>query len=179
MSDFDGSIAELRRRLREYAQRRLPCSEQEWGSDFVQDAFVEAQERAELVRQLTPQQTRAWLFAVLRRSIDCESRARRRLSRGSRQGNEINGDALDAITVNAISAADTVLEQDVVARVELALATVTESQRLAIVLRYFGTWTLEEIGEQMEISRQSALGLIVRGLHHLEKSGFLSISDLY
>jgi DNA-directed RNA polymerase specialized sigma24 family protein len=66
MEKFDKRAAEYRRRLIEFARRRLPRSERDLSSDFVQEALLEAQQRAELLRALTPKETLAWLVTVLK-----------------------------------------------------------------------------------------------------------------
>ena len=50
MDELDERIAEYRRQLIEFVRRRLPRPDRDSSSDFVQEALLEAQERAELVR---------------------------------------------------------------------------------------------------------------------------------
>jgi DNA-directed RNA polymerase specialized sigma24 family protein len=81
MNDVGHRVAEYRRQLIEFVRRRLPRSDREAGSDFVQDALPEAQERVELLRALTPKQTLAWLVTVLKYKMTNASRARQRQTR--------------------------------------------------------------------------------------------------
>src|SRR5436309_15143509 len=81
MGEFDRKVAEYRRQLVDFVRRRLPRSDRDAASDFVQDALLEAQERAELLRALTPKQTYGWLVAVLKYKMANASRTRRRRCR--------------------------------------------------------------------------------------------------
>jgi DNA-directed RNA polymerase specialized sigma24 family protein len=42
MDEFHHGVAEYRRQLIEFVRRRLPRSDRELGSDFVQDTLLEA-----------------------------------------------------------------------------------------------------------------------------------------
>src|SRR5947209_5081259 len=90
MSELNDGLAEWRRRLCEFARSRLPRSQRDWGSDFVQDTLIEAQERAECLRRLTPEQTYAWLVAVLKHKLANGSRARQQAKRDPRRERSVD-----------------------------------------------------------------------------------------
>jgi RNA polymerase sigma factor (sigma-70 family) len=174
MAEFDRKVADYRRQLVDFVRRRLPMSDRDAASDFVQDALLEAQERAELLRALTPQQTYAWLVAVLKYKMANANRTRRRRRR-------LDAARAAAIpeTLELVPTPDELAERkERMRRVERALAELTAGQRLAIVLRFYAGWTLDEIARQTGRTRASTLRRIRRGLTHLETSGALNLADL-
>jgi RNA polymerase sigma factor (sigma-70 family) len=63
-------------------------------------------------------------------------------------------------------------------RIERALASLTAAQRLAIVLRFYAGWTLDEIARQTGSNRVSVYKRIDRGLRRLQRTGGLTVADL-
>jgi len=178
MDAFDDKLAACRPRLVAFARRRLPHSEREWGSDYVQDALVEAHHRADLVRLLTPAQTYAWLRDVLIRKMDNGYRARRQAKRDCCRECAIDDLPADVLADDAASPVAAAARHEQCERIDAALSGITDDQRLAIALHFFADWTLEEIAHQLGIARPSALGLIRRGLGQLARGGVLSPKDL-
>jgi RNA polymerase sigma factor (sigma-70 family) len=174
MDEFNHRVAEYRRQLIEFVRRRLPRSDRELGSDFVQDTLLEAQERAELLRALTPKQTLAWLVTVLKFKMANASRTRRRRRRLDAGRAEAAAEPLDLVPTPEELAE----RAERLRRIETALAELTAGQRLAIVLRFYAGWTLDEIARQTDSTRASVYKLIQRGLSHLAKTGEFTIADL-
>jgi RNA polymerase sigma factor (sigma-70 family) len=144
---------------------------------MVQDTLLEAQERAELLRALTPKQTLAWLVTVLKYKMANAGRARQRRGRlGCEQGPDVAESA--ALVDPSPSPSDDAEQKERVRRVKLALAELTDAQRLAIVLRFYAGWTLDEIARQTGSTRVSVYRLIERALTHLGKTGAFSLADL-
>jgi RNA polymerase sigma factor (sigma-70 family) len=177
MAEFDHRVAEYRRQLIEFVRRRLPRSDREAGSDFVQDALLEAQERAELLRALTPKQTLAWLIAVLKFKMANAGRTRQRRARLQTERQEADHDTLELVDPSP-SPATAAEQNERMRRIETALAELTAGQRLAIVLRFYAGWTLDEIARQTGSTRASVYMLIQRGLAHLETTGVFTLADL-
>jgi RNA polymerase sigma factor (sigma-70 family) len=178
MDEFNHRVAEYRRQLIDFVRRRLPRSDQDSGSDFVQEALLEAQERAELLRALTPKQTLAWLATVLKNKMANASRTRQRHDR-LRAGHPnaealATGESVDRSPSPALLAE----RNERMRRIEKALAELTPGQRLAIVLRFYAGWTLDEIARQTGSTRASVYKLIQRGLTQLAKTGAFTIADL-
>ncbi|HEX4590360.1 MAG TPA: sigma-70 family RNA polymerase sigma factor [Gemmataceae bacterium] len=174
MAEFNRRAAEYRRQLIEFVRRRLPRSDRDAASDFVQDALLEAQQRAELLRALTPQQTYAWLVAVLKYKMANAGRTRRR-----RRRLDAGRAAAAPETLDLVPTPEELAERaERMRRIERALAELTAGQRLAIVLRFYAGWTLDEIARHTGRSRASVFRRIQRGLTHLEKTGEFTIADL-
>jgi RNA polymerase sigma factor (sigma-70 family) len=178
MDDADDRVAEYRRQLIEFVRRRLPESDRDLGSDFVQEALLEAQERAELVRALTPKQTLAWLVTVLKFKLANASRTRQRQDRLQKQQRDAGAAASKRLVDRSPSPGASAERNERMRRIEKALAELTASQRLAIVLRFYAGWTLDEIGRQTGSSRASVQMLIQRGLTRLARRGGLTLADL-
>jgi RNA polymerase sigma factor (sigma-70 family) len=174
MTEFDHRVAEYRRQLIDFVRRRLPRSNRDAASDFVQDALLEAQERAELLRVLTPKQTYAWLVAVLKYKMANANRTRRRRRRLDAGRAAAVREPLDLVP----SPEELAERKERMRRIKTALADLTDRQRLVIVLRFYAGWTLDEIARQTGRTRASVYRCIQRGLTHLEKTGEFSIADL-
>ncbi len=178
MSEFNDRVAEYRRQLIEFVRRRLPRSARESGSDLVQESLLEAQERAELLRALTPSQTLAWLVTILKHKMANANRTRQRRDRlgGARQNADTRA---HEETVDPSPSPSILAERNErMRRVEAGLAELTPGQRLALVLRFYAGWTLDEIARQTGSTRASVYKLIQRGLCRLEKTGAFTIADL-
>jgi RNA polymerase sigma-70 factor (ECF subfamily) len=173
MESFDKRVAEYRRQLIEFVRRRLRRADRELASDFVQDTLLEAQQRTELLRALTPKQTYAWLVAVLKNKMANASRTRQRHDRLNKQAAG-HGRLVDP----SPGPGDQAEQKERMRRIKTALLELTAAQRLAIVLRFYAGWTLDEIAQQTDSTRASVFRLIQRGLEHLEKTGTFSIADL-
>jgi RNA polymerase sigma-70 factor (ECF subfamily) len=178
MTEIDDRLADCRKRLSEFARRRLPRSEREWGSDYVQDALTEAHERAGLIRLLTPEQTYAWLVAVLKRKLANGCRARRQAKRDPRRERSIDSLPAETLASPDASPLEEAERHELAERIDAALERLTDDQRLVLILHIYGGWSMEEIGEQMRVSPQSVQGLICRGLSRLTRNGDFSIADL-
>jgi RNA polymerase sigma factor (sigma-70 family) len=178
MNRFDDKVAEYRRQLIDFVRRRLPRSDSDMASDFVQDALLEAQERADLLRALTPKQTYAWLVTVLKFKMANASRARQRHGRRGNCEHEETERATARLVDRSPSPGVMAERKERMRRIKTALAELTAAQRLAIVLRFYAGWTLDEIGRQTGSTRASVFKLIQRGLSHLEQTGTFSIADL-
>jgi RNA polymerase sigma factor (sigma-70 family) len=178
MDEFDDRLSECRRRLIAFTRHRLPRSDRDWGSDYVQDAMVEAHQRAEIVRLLTPDQTYAWLLTVLKLKMANACRARRQAKRKCSRECGIDAIPPNLLVDRAANPSEAADQNERSERIASALRTLTDGQRLAIVLNFYGKWTLEEIGKELGIARSSVLGLIRRGLSQLSKCGVLSVADL-
>jgi RNA polymerase sigma-70 factor (ECF subfamily) len=178
MREFEKRVAEYRRQLIEFVRRRLPRSDREKGSDFVQDTLLEAHERAEMLRALTPKQTLAWMVAVLKFKMANASRTRERHNR--LQANQRGtGERFSERLLDRSPAPGAVAERNErMRRIKKALAELTDAQRLAIVLRFYAGWTLDEIAHQTGGTRASVFNRIKRGLSHLENSGEFTLADL-
>jgi RNA polymerase sigma factor (sigma-70 family) len=178
MDNFNDRVAEYRRQLIEFVRRRLPRSDRESGSDLVQESLLEAQERAELLRALTPTQTLAWLVTVLKHKMANANRTRQRRDRLA--GARPNADTrAHEETVDRSPSPSMLAERNErMRRVEAGLKGLTPGQRLAIVLRFYAGWTLDEIARQTGSTRASVYRLIQRGLSSLEKTGEFTIADL-
>jgi RNA polymerase sigma factor (sigma-70 family) len=175
MDSFDQRVAEYRHQLIEFVRWRLPRADRDQASDFVQDTLLEAQERAELLRALTPKQTYAWLVAVLKLKVANATRTRHRRDRLAPRA--ADGSAAGLVDREPLPGA-TAERKERMRRIKAALLELTAAQRLAIVLRFYAGWTLDEIAQQTGSSRVSVFTLIKRGLTHLEKTGEFSIADL-
>jgi RNA polymerase sigma factor (sigma-70 family) len=178
MDEHNDRVAEYRRQLIDFVRRRLPQSDRELGSDLVQDFLLEAQERAELLRALTPRQTLAWLVNVLKFKLANSNRTRQRRDRIRAGRPDQKAHASKGFVDRSPSPAVLAEQKERMRRIETALAQLTDGQRQAIVLRFYAGWTLDEIGRQTGSARSSVQQLIQRGLSHLAKTGVFTIADL-
>jgi RNA polymerase sigma factor (sigma-70 family) len=178
MESFDKRVAEYRRQLIDFVRRRLPRSDRDMASDFVQDALLEAQERAKLLRALTPKQTYAWLVAVLKNKMANAGRMRQRRDRLNQRAADATARSVGGPVDPSPLPVDQAEHRERMRRIKTALQELTAAQRLAIVLRFYAGWTLDEIAHQTDSTRASVFRLIQRGLEHLERTGTFSIADL-
>jgi RNA polymerase sigma factor (sigma-70 family) len=177
VDEFDDRLADCRQRLIAFARRRLPRTEQGWGSDYVQDSLLEAQQRAEVVRLLTPETTYLWLLGVLKRKMANGFRARRQAKRDPSRETRIDARTSEAILDQAVCPVETAIFHELSAFLDAAIGTLTPRQRKVVILHYYGMWTLEEIAKEIGISRQSVLNLMRRGLSRMEMNGVLRAFD--
>ena len=136
MDETNHRAAEYRRQLIEFVRRRLSREDQDEASDFVQEALLEAQERAELLRALTPKQTLAWLVSVLRFKVANAHRTRQRRNRLGNVGQMSEPEAAADMVDRSPSPADLAERNERVRRITKALGELTDGQRLAIVLAF-------------------------------------------
>jgi RNA polymerase sigma-70 factor (ECF subfamily) len=157
-------------RLDPRLQRKLDAS------DVVQQTMLEAHQGLPHFRGRSLEEQGAWLRQILARNL---ANAIRDLGRGKRDIRrersleaELNESASrlgNWLAADQSSPSAQVHRQERALRVAEALNGLPESQREAVVLRYWQCYSLAEIGEQLGCSTAAVTGLLQRGLKKLRE----------
>jgi RNA polymerase sigma-70 factor, ECF subfamily len=168
-----GAFAELMRRHQDRVYRlawRL-LRQAEEAEDAAQEVFLKAYQNA---GRFTPTSTvGAWLNRIT--ANHCLNLLRSRKVR-----KEVAWEDLDAVASQAgeIAASgsgansplDLVTGQECAAQIQQALAGLPENQRQALVLKRFGDFSYQEIGEMLGLSASAVDGLIKRARQNLRQT---------
>ena len=143
-------------------------------SDVVQQAMLQAHQAWGQFQGRTSAELGQWLRQILLR---CLAHARRDLDRARRDvDRECSLDrALEAgpdpgrawLVADQPSPSDQACQEEQMGELALALATLPEAQREAVVLHYLQGWTVAEIAARLGRSHSSVGGLLHRGLKQL------------
>jgi RNA polymerase sigma-70 factor (ECF subfamily) len=141
-------------------------------SDVVQQTLLRAHERFDQFRGNTDLELRAWLRAILARSLLDATRKFGRQRSGQARSLESALEQSSA-RLEALLACDESSPSHGAARAEqlselsLALAGLPEDQRTAVELRYLHGLAVPDVAEQMGRSTVSVTGLLYRGMKGL------------
>ncbi len=138
MTEFDAKLAECRPRLVAYARRHLPPAERDLGSDYVQDALLDAQDQRELLYILSPEQTFALLLAYLKWRMRNAVRARHQAKRDPSRVCRLDAVPPEVLVDHEPSPVEMACEAELDERIRVALRRLTDRQHAAIVLKVYG-----------------------------------------
>jgi RNA polymerase sigma factor (sigma-70 family) len=142
-----------------YSAARRQIHSPQLAEEVAQSVFVELARHAPKIPPAQP--LAAWLYVVTRRTaIDAVRRESRRLARET--------------TAAEIAAMKTPSEawMKVEASIDEAMATLNDTERTALVLRFFQNLSLREVGEALGISEDTAQKRVSRALERL-RTAFL------
>jgi RNA polymerase sigma factor (sigma-70 family) len=82
-------------------------------------------------------------------------------------GAEDGADSLSLLACDEPGPAELTIQRDAAARVKNAVASLPEIQRAAIIARFWGDATLDEIAEKRDVTREAARQAVTKGLKTL------------
>ncbi len=142
-------------------------------ADVVQQTLLQAYQAREQFRGSTEAERAAWLRTILG-NVLCGlarefSRQRRDVSREqSIQAVEQSSLQLaNLLTANSSSPSAALHRQDQANTLAKAMLKLTSEQRQAIILKYWHSATLAEIGQELGKSTEAVAGLVFRGMQKL------------
>jgi RNA polymerase sigma-70 factor (ECF subfamily) len=135
-------------------------------SDVVQQSLLEAHRDWEQFRGRTDGERYAWLKQILARNL---SNLVRDFSRDKRDVNreaaEVSSHRLANWLVSGEATPATLLQrEEESARVALALSSLPELQREAVILRHWHDWPVAAIAQELRTTVDAVTGLLYRGL---------------
>ncbi len=138
-------------------------------SDIVQQTLLRAHERFDQFRGQTDLELRAWLRAILARSLIDAARKFGRQEGDRTQSLETaleeSSAKLEALlTTEESSPSQGAARAERLMELSLALARLPEDQRTAVELRYLHGMAVPDVALQMERSTVSVTGLLYRGM---------------
>jgi RNA polymerase sigma-70 factor (ECF subfamily) len=145
-------------------------------SDAVQQSLLQAHQALGQFRGHSDAELAAWLRQILAR---CLSNALRDLGRAKRDVRversleaalaDSSAQLVACLATDDSSPSHRAARQEQVVRLALALTTLPEAQREALVLQPWHGWSLVEIGNHLGRSPAAVAGLIKRGLKQLRQ----------
>jgi RNA polymerase sigma-70 factor (ECF subfamily) len=143
-------------------------------SDLVQQALLKAHRARDQFQGQTTGELSAWLREILARTLADAIRDMGREKRDIRRERSLetaleqSSARLEAWLVNSgLAPPDHAERNEQLLRLADALAALPEPQRVAVLLRYYEGWPLEEIGQRLERTRAGVASLLRRGLDRL------------
>ncbi|MFN4260701.1 MAG: sigma-70 family RNA polymerase sigma factor [Gemmataceae bacterium] len=143
-------------------------------SDVVQQTLLEAYQKQEQFRGQSEEEWVAWLRQVLAHNLADALRTFGQAKRDLKRERSLH-DALHASSLRLqiwLAAEQSSPSQKAEAHERAialadALAALPDTQRQAIVLRYWHDWSLADIAQHMQRSTEAVAGLLKRGLRQL------------
>jgi RNA polymerase sigma-70 factor (ECF subfamily) len=143
-------------------------------SDIVQQTLLEAHEKRAQFRGASEGEWLGWLRQILAHNLTDAIRGARAAKRDLGRERSLE-EALEHSSVRLehwlgneqSSPSQRAQRHERALRLAEAMAALPESQRQALVLRYFQGWPLGRIGEQLDRSHAAVAGLLKRGLEQL------------
>jgi len=140
-------------------------------SDVVQQTLLEAHRDWEQFRGGSDGERFAWLKQILARNL---SGLMRDFTRGKR---DVNREAAQAsshrlanwLATDLTTPATALQREEELAELALALASLGEPQREAVILRHWHDWTVAAIAEELRTTPEAVTGLLYRGLKNLRR----------
>jgi len=140
-------------------------------SDVVQQTLLEAHRDWEQFRGGSDGERYAWLKRILARNL---SGLVRDFTRGKR---DVNREAAEAsshrlanwLATDQTTAATALQREEEMAALALALASLGEQQREAVILRHWHDWTVAAIAAELRTTPDAVTGLLYRGLKNLRR----------
>jgi RNA polymerase sigma-70 factor, ECF subfamily len=141
-------------------------------SDIVQQALLQAHEKAGQFRGQSDAEQAAWLRRIL---INCATSALRRLGAGSRNprrerplpAGEPGNDSQVSLAAEQSTPSQQVMRAEESSRLAAALDQLPQDQRQAVTLHHLEHYSVAETAQKMGRSKDAVAGLIFRGLHKL------------
>ena len=140
-------------------------------SDIVQQTLLQAHRASDQFEGDTDAQRAAWLRQILARTMKHNVRDLKRQKRDVRRERSLQAD-LDASSIrmekwlvdDQTGPVGRAVKNENLLRATEALDSLSDSQREAIILRYFKGWKLAEIAESMDRTRPMVSSLLRHGL---------------
>jgi len=140
-------------------------------SDVVQQTLLEAHRDWDQFRGKSEGERYAWIKRILARNL---ANLVRDYTRDKR---DVNREAAEAsshrianwLASNEATPATLMQREEESARVALALASLPELQREAVILRHWHDWPVADIAEELQTTLDSVTGLLYRGLKALRQ----------
>jgi RNA polymerase sigma-70 factor (ECF subfamily) len=165
------ALAELMQRHQDRVYRlalRLLRQTQE-AEDAAQEVFLKAYQNA---GRFTPTSTvAAWLNRIT--ANHCLNRLRSRKLRKEVSWEDLDsplGQTWEVPDTNTGNPLDLLTGKECAVQIQQALAGLPENQRQALVLKRFGDFSYQEIGEMLGLSASAVDGLIKRARQHLRQA---------
>ena len=144
-------------------------------SDIVQQTLLQAHRASDQFEGDTDAQRAAWLRQILARTMKHNVRDLKRQKRDVRRERSLQAD-LDASSIrmekwlvdDQTGPVGRAVKNENLLRATEALDSLSDSQREAIILRYFKGWKLAEIAESMDRTRPMVSSLLRHGLAKLK-----------
>ncbi|CAN5561065.1 hypothetical protein BH11PLA2_BH11PLA2_04520 [soil metagenome] len=141
-------------------------------SDVVQQTLLEAHRDWDQFRGSSDGERYAWLKQILARNL---SNLVRDYTRDRR---DVNREAVEAsshrlanwLATDQTTPAMALLREEETAHVAVALATLPDQQRDAVILRHWHSWSVAAIAEELKTTPDAVTGLLYRGLKALRHS---------
>jgi RNA polymerase sigma-70 factor (ECF subfamily) len=140
-------------------------------SDVVQQTLLEAHRDWDQFRGKSEGERYVWLKRILARNLANLVRDYTRDKRDVyREAAEASSHRMvNWLASNEATPATLLLREEESARVALALASLPELQREAVILRHWHDWPVADIAEELQTTLDSVTGLLYRGLKALRQ----------
>jgi RNA polymerase sigma-70 factor (ECF subfamily) len=143
-------------------------------SDIVQQTLLEAHRDLAHFRGTSEPELAGWLKVIVKRNVVNVARRYRsgkrdiRLEQSARERIERSSDnLLKSLQADVSSPSEQLHREERATKLSLALSTLPELEREAVVLKHLHCKTLAEIGRQLERPVDAVAGLLKRGLKKL------------
>ena len=137
------------------------------GSDIVQQTCLSVHKQIGEFKGTQPAEFVAWLRQVHERNI--QNAARGHVQAQGRSVDREAGNAAHDLPGPETTPSQIVIRDEEAARLRAAMQHLPADEREAIRLRYFESWTLPQIAENLGITLDAAVWLMKRSMKHLKQ----------